>query len=141
MHGPSPFSSPHDPPHDPDRPHGHQGTPRPQGHPGHRPPPAVPADPDGASAGAAGDVVRWAVFSCLLVPAVLIGYGAPVGGAAAAAGGLAAVTVACRLLLRQSARAAARDRELAQDLQAGTHRGRHSRTGSGTHRGGRRTES
>ncbi|MFI0979557.1 hypothetical protein ACH4SP_21465 [Streptomyces sp. NPDC021093] len=137
MHGSPPFSSPYD--HE--RPHGHQGPHGPQAHHGHRLPPDIPAAPECASAGAAGDLVRWAAFSCLLVPVVLIGYGAPVGGATLAAGGLAVVTVACRMLLHQSARAAARDRELAEDLQAGTHRGRHSRTGSGTHRGGRKADS
>ncbi|MFF0743076.1 hypothetical protein ACFYVL_22030 [Streptomyces sp. NPDC004111] len=89
-------------------------------------------------AGSAGDLVRWAAFSCLLVPAVLIGYGGAVGGAAVASGGLAVVTVVCRVLLRRSERTAARD--LAEELQPGTHRGRHGRTGSGTHRGGRRTD-
>lgn len=54
----------------------------------------------------AGEVVRWAAFSCLLVPVVLMVYGTSPGGAATAAIGLAAVTVACRLLLRRSERAA-----------------------------------
>ncbi|MFF6970678.1 hypothetical protein [Streptomyces tsukubensis] len=63
------------------------------------------ADPAGDPA---GDVVRWAAFSCLLVPVVLIVYGASVGGATAAALGLAAVTAACRVLLRHSERNAAR---------------------------------
>lgn len=64
---------------------------------------AVPAD-------SAGEVIRWAVFSCLLVPVVLVVYGTSVGGAAVAALGLAAVTTGCRLLLRQSERAAAQVR-------------------------------
>jgi hypothetical protein len=62
------------------------------------------------SADPAGDVVRWAVFSTLLAPVVLVVYGTSLGGAAAAALGLAAVTAVCRLLLRQSERAAARQR-------------------------------
>ncbi|MEU3598510.1 hypothetical protein ABZ714_07220 [Streptomyces sp. NPDC006798] len=70
------------------------------------------------SAEAADDVVRWAAFSCLLVPVVLVGYGASVGGAAAAALGLAAVTAACRVLLRRSERNASRPRPGA----AGEHR-------------------
>ncbi|MEU5164284.1 hypothetical protein AB0G74_32350 [Streptomyces sp. NPDC020875] len=46
----------------------------------------------------------------MLVPVVLVGYGASVGGAAAAALGLAAVTAACRVLLRRSERNASRPR-------------------------------
>ncbi|CAM5594006.1 hypothetical protein [Streptomyces coeruleorubidus] len=83
----------------------------------------------------ATDVVRWAAFSCLLVPVVLLGYGASLAGAAGTALGLAAVTGACRVLLRQSERGAAR---LAAEDRA-PHRGRHHRTGTGSHRGGRHT--
>ncbi|WP_433547590.1 hypothetical protein ACQPZG_22825 [Streptomyces sp. CA-294286] len=114
--------------------HMHQETHAPQGHRG----PAEPPSTSGPGSGSAGDVVRWAAFSCLLVPGVLIGYGGSPGSAAVAAAGLAAVTVVCRLLLRRSERAAARD--LPEELQGGVHRGRHSRTGSGTHRGGRRAD-
>ncbi|MBT2395462.1 hypothetical protein [Streptomyces sp. ISL-100] len=53
-----------------------------------------------------GEVVRWAAFSCALVPVVLVMYGTSFGAAAAAALGLAAVTAACRVLLRRSERAA-----------------------------------
>ncbi|MCX5198338.1 hypothetical protein OOK31_31375 [Streptomyces sp. NBC_00249] len=84
----------------------------------------------------AGDVVRWAAFSCLLVPVVLVVYGTSYGGAAVATLGLAAVTAACRVLLRyseKSERAAAR--VFAEDALPGGHRGRHSRSGSGSHRG------
>jgi hypothetical protein len=91
-----------------------------------------------ATSGSVADLVRWAAFSCLLVPVVLLVYGTPPGGTALAAGGLAVVTVVCRLLLRRSERIAARD--LAEELQTGSHRGRHSRTGSGAHRGGRKTD-
>ncbi|WUK34118.1 hypothetical protein OHS57_13460 [Streptomyces sp. NBC_00370] len=45
-----------------------------------------------------------------MVPVVLVVYGTSVGGAAVAALGLAAVTTGCRLLLRQSERAAAQVR-------------------------------
>ncbi|MDG9714218.1 hypothetical protein [Streptomyces sp. DH10] len=83
----------------------------------------------------ATDVIRWAAFSCLLVPVVLLGYGASLAGAAGTALGLAAVTGACRVLLRQSERGAAR---LAAEDRA-PHRGRHHRTGTGSHRGGRHT--
>ncbi|MET9438829.1 hypothetical protein [Streptomyces sp. NPDC006551] len=54
--------------------------------------------------GAAGDVVRWAVFCCVLVPVVLVVYGTSLGGAAGAALGLVAVTAVCRVLLRRSER-------------------------------------
>ncbi|MFJ2646445.1 hypothetical protein ACIO1C_06930 [Streptomyces sp. NPDC087420] len=59
-------------------------------------PPAEPADA----------LLRWAVFSCLLVPVVLTVYGTSFGGTASAASGLAAVTAVCRLLLRRSERTA-----------------------------------
>lgn len=70
------------------------------------------ADPDrerGAAAGAgtadpAGDVVRWAVFCCALVPVVLVAFGTSLGGAAGTALGLVSVTAACRVLLRRSER-------------------------------------
>ncbi|MEU9382403.1 hypothetical protein AB0D38_16075 [Streptomyces sp. NPDC048279] len=52
----------------------------------------------------AGDVVRWAAFSCVLVPVVLLWYGSSPAGAAGTALGLAAVTAACRYLLRRSVR-------------------------------------
>ncbi|KIF03699.1 hypothetical protein PL81_22810 [Streptomyces sp. RSD-27] len=84
----------------------------------------------------AGDVVRWAAFSCLLVPVVLVVYGTSYGGAAVATLGLAAVTAACRVLLRHSekaGRAAARVRP--EEPPPHGHRGRHSRSGSGAHRG------
>ncbi|MEU3918741.1 hypothetical protein [Streptomyces sp. NPDC029004] len=97
----------------------------------------APAGPVGCvphpSSESAGDVVRWAAFSCVLVPVVLVVYGTSVGGAAAAALGLAAVTAACRVLLRQSERGAAR----ARTAEAAPPRGRRARTGPGARRGGR----
>ncbi|MEU3839014.1 hypothetical protein AB0E88_03100 [Streptomyces sp. NPDC028635] len=81
------------------------------------------------------DVVRWAAFSCVLVPVVLLWYGTSLGGATGTALGLAAVTAACRLLLRRSERCPARLLEEATP----PHRGRHQRTGSVTHRGGHRS--
>ncbi|MFE1246443.1 hypothetical protein [Streptomyces sp. NPDC058735] len=84
---------------------------------------------------AATDVVRWAVFSCLLVPVVLLCCGTSLAGAAGAALGLAAVTCACRFLLGQSERGAAR---LAAEELA-PHRGRRHRPGTSPHRGGRHT--
>lgn len=66
-------------------------------------PATPPPGPDTAS-----EVVRWAAFSCVLVPVVLVGFGTSLAGAAGTALGLAAVTGACRVLLRQSERVAAR---------------------------------
>ncbi|MEU3397676.1 hypothetical protein [Streptomyces filamentosus] len=63
--------------------------------------------PGGETRGAvdpAGDVVRWAVFCCALVPLVLVAFGTSLGGAGGAALGLASVTAACRLLLRRAER-------------------------------------
>ncbi|WP_405617704.1 hypothetical protein OG292_27140 [Streptomyces sp. NBC_01511] len=58
------------------------------------------------SAESASDVVRWAAFSCVLVPVALVVFGTSVGGAAVSALGLVAVTAVCRLLLRRSEQAA-----------------------------------
>lgn len=84
------------------------------------------------AADSANAVVRWAAFSCVLVPVVLVVYGTSAGGAAGAALCLVTVTGICRLLLRRSERVAARLRAEA----GGPHRGRHGRTGTGAHRGG-----
>ncbi|WP_179023128.1 hypothetical protein [Streptomyces sp. IMTB 2501] len=62
-----------------------------------------PSAPDTVS-----DVIRWAAFSCVLVPVVLVWYGSSLAGAAGAALGLAAVTAVCRILLRRSERCAER---------------------------------
>ncbi|NBE52139.1 hypothetical protein GUY60_12040, partial [Streptomyces sp. YC537] len=68
----------------------------------------VPSTPAPTESGrAAGDVVGWAAFSCVLVPVVLVVYGTSLGGAAGAALGLVAVTGVCRVLLRRSERGAA----------------------------------
>ena len=91
------------------------------------------AESSGGSPDPVSDVVRWAAFSCVLVPVVLLICGQSFGGAAGTAAGLVALTCACRALLRQSERSAAR---MAAE-QTVPHRGRHGRTGSGTHRGGR----
>ncbi|MFE8946390.1 hypothetical protein [Streptomyces sp. NPDC007856] len=82
--------------------------------PGRRSTSEPPPVPDTVS-----DVIRWAAFSCVLVPVVLVWYGTSLAGAAGAALGLAAVTAACRFLLRRSERCAARCAE-----QGG---GRHTR--------------
>ncbi|WP_324605292.1 hypothetical protein [Streptomyces sp. NRRL F-2664] len=81
----------------------------------------------------AGDVVRWAAFSCLLVPVVLVVYGTSLGGAAVATLGLFVVTAACLVLLRHSERAAARVR--AQERPLSAHRRRHSRAAGGGRHG------
>ncbi|MDC0773441.1 hypothetical protein [Streptomyces sp. HD] len=89
-------------------------------------------------------VVRWAAFSCVLVPVVLLWYGTSLAGATGTALGLAAVTGVCRLLLRESERGAARLRDEAARMKdevrngpTPSRRGRHHRTGTGAHRGGR----
>ncbi|TLQ45801.1 hypothetical protein FEF34_24900 [Streptomyces marianii] len=69
-----------------------------------------PGTPMSAAAGtpagdSAGEVVRWATFGCVVVPVVLVAYDTSVGGAVAVAAGLAAVTGACRALMRRSERA------------------------------------
>lgn len=65
-----------------------------------------PSEPSPAPAyDPAGEMIRWAVFSCLLVPAVLVVYGTSVGNAVLWALGLVCVTTACRILLRRSERA------------------------------------
>ncbi|MEU6800696.1 hypothetical protein [Streptomyces neyagawaensis] len=93
-------------------------------------------------------MVRWAAFSCVLVPVVLVWYGTSLAGATGAALGLAAVTGVCRVLLRRSERGAALAADLAHAAPSARtehgvaeehspQRGRHGRTGSGAHRGGR----
>ncbi|MGA4841787.1 hypothetical protein [Streptomyces sp. G45] len=77
--------------------------------------------------------MRWAAFSCVLVPVVLIGYGTSLAGAAGSALGLAAVTGVCRVLLRQSERGAARARAERRSRA----RGRRPRAATGARRGGR----
>ncbi|WSQ69254.1 hypothetical protein OG393_21230 [Streptomyces sp. NBC_01216] len=77
-------------------------------------PPDGPGGRDraGTAAGdATEDVVGWAAFCCVLVPVVLVVYGTSLGGAAGAALGLAAVTAACRFLLRRSERGLRAERE------------------------------
>ncbi|MEV7070135.1 hypothetical protein ACIQJT_07855 [Streptomyces sp. NPDC091972] len=90
---------------------------------GHRPP----------SEDSSTDVVRWAAFSCVLVPVVLVWYGTSLAGATGTALGLAAVTAVCRILLRQSERGAARLRA----EEGAPRRGRRHRSGTGVRRGGR----
>ncbi|MFC3577737.1 hypothetical protein ACFOZ0_31640 [Streptomyces yaanensis] len=91
------------------------------------------APPKRPATDTASDVVRWAAFSCVPVPVVLVWYGTSIAEAISATLGLAAVTWVCRVLLRESERGAAR---LPAEERA-PHRGRHSGTGAGAHRGGR----
>ncbi|MEU2926171.1 hypothetical protein AB0D42_05590 [Streptomyces sp. NPDC048304] len=92
---------------------------------GPRPDPEPRPAPDTVS-----DVIRWAAFSCALVPVVLLWYGTSPAGAAGAALGLAAVTAACRLLLRRSERCARRhgcDGEVSAEDSGAQRGGRHTR--------------
>ncbi|MCX4908483.1 hypothetical protein [Streptomyces sp. NBC_00878] len=98
-------------------------------------------------------MIRWAAFSCVLVPVVLVGYGTSLAGTAGTALGLAAVTGACRVLLRRSERGVARlhrsergvarlhrsERSAARlrTEEPVPHHVRHGRVGTQTHRGGR----
>jgi hypothetical protein len=96
-------------------------------------PPSRTSAARAAAQDTASDVVRWAAFSCVLVPVVLVGYGASLAGAAGTALGLAAVTGACRVLLRRSERGAARLRT----EEPAAHHVPRGRVGAGAHRGGR----
>ncbi|MER5526915.1 hypothetical protein ABT075_20325 [Streptomyces sp. NPDC002677] len=71
----------------------------------------------------AGDVVRWAAFSCVLVPVVLLWYGTSLAGTAGTALGLAAVTAVCRYLLRRSERDTPSPHRAPHGTSHGTHRG------------------
>ncbi|MFD7626173.1 hypothetical protein ACFV7Q_08995 [Streptomyces sp. NPDC059851] len=87
-----------------------------------------------------GDVVRWAAFSCLLVPVVLVVYGTSFGGAAVATLGLVAVTAVCRVMLRASEKGGrGAVAVLAEDRRRSSRdrRRRHSRGGGGSRSGGR----
>lgn len=97
----------HSPAHSPVHPPAHSPAPAPGV--GRRRPPEPPGGTSASGTGSvstdpAGDVVRWAVFCCVLVPVVLVGYGTSLGGAAGTALGLAAVTAVCRVLLRRAER-------------------------------------
>jgi len=84
------------------------------------------------------DVVRWAAFSCVLVPVVLVWYGTSLAGATGTALGLAAVTAVCRVLLRRSERGAA-PAPAEEHASRAPRQGHHHRAGTGSHRGGRHT--
>ncbi|MFE7761981.1 hypothetical protein [Streptomyces sp. NPDC057438] len=142
-HRTAPQSAPETDEIPPPRPHSPERAPRPT--------PSATPSPAPHPADTATDVVRWAAFSCVLVPVVLVWYGTSLAGATGAALGLAAVTGVCRVLLRQSERGAARAahddsahppaaptapaRPVAEDRTP--QRGRHGRPAPGAHRGGR----
>ncbi|MEV6791553.1 hypothetical protein AB0M87_06035 [Streptomyces sp. NPDC051320] len=119
------------PPTDPAPASGARGVSRRRAAPQSRPSAVPPPHP---SSGSANQVVRWAAFCCVLVPGVRLVHGTGLGDTALTALGLVAVTLVCRLLLRQSERAAAR----AAAGPAAHRRETQQRTGTGAHRGGRR---
>ncbi|MEV8330640.1 hypothetical protein [Streptomyces niveus] len=91
--------------------------------PHHHASPSGPESASTASAESASDVVRWAAFSCVLVPVVLVVFGTSVGGAAVPALGLLAVTAVCRLLLRRSEQSLRAQRTAGNTRPQGAHRG------------------
>ncbi|WP_079124070.1 hypothetical protein [Streptomyces sp. NBRC 110611] len=95
----------------------------------------MPQRPD-RSPDPVSDVVRWAAFSCALVPVVLIVSGTSWAGAAGTAVGLAAVTCACRVLLRRSEQTGARYRARGRRRR----RDRRGHSGLRARGGGRRSE-
>ncbi|MFI6081441.1 hypothetical protein ACIBBB_10770 [Streptomyces sp. NPDC051217] len=95
--------------------------------PHHHASPSGPQTAPAAPAESASDVVRWAAFSCVLVPVVLVVFGTSVGGAAVPALGLLAVTAVCRLLLRRSERSLRAQRTAGNTRPQGAHRGAHTR--------------
>ncbi|OIJ88102.1 hypothetical protein [Streptomyces colonosanans] len=84
----------------------------------------------------ASDVVRWAAFSCVLVPVVLVYYGTSPAGAISTMLGLTTVTGVCRALLRESERGAA---QVTAEERV-PHRGRHGGNGTRAYGGGRHSK-
>ncbi|MEV6024233.1 hypothetical protein [Streptomyces sp. NPDC052036] len=82
-------------------------------------------------------VVRWAWFTCVLVPVVLVWSGTSVAGAISATLGLTAVTWACRALLRQSELGAARPADEECAPCGFRHSARYGTAGTGARGGGR----
>lgn len=100
--------------------------------------PPLDAESTARASAAAAALVRWGTFSCALTPVTLLACGTPVTTALGAAAGLAAVTAACGALLHRSQHAYAQHESGPSTTGGpGPHRGRHSRTGTGLHRGGR----
>jgi hypothetical protein len=90
-----------------------------------------------ASAAASG-LIRWGAVSCVLVPLTLLLCGVPLLTVFGAATGLVAVNGACAVLLHLSGQGYAQQSPSGFTLvKPGPHRGRHGRTGTGLHRGGR----
>ncbi|WP_339135487.1 hypothetical protein WJM95_11505 [Streptomyces sp. f51] len=82
--------------------------------------------------------MRWAAFSCVLVPSVLLWYGDSLAGAAGTALGLGALSGVCAILLRRCERGSAHPAGGRRDTarrpaprHAPRQRGRHGRTGPG----------
>ncbi|MFJ5263676.1 hypothetical protein ACIQAC_24775 [Streptomyces sp. NPDC088387] len=117
---------------------------RPAPPPSHFLSPPSSAHPSSAPADTATDVVRWAAFSCVLVPVVLLWYGTSLAGTTGTALGLAAVTAVCRVLLRRSERCAAAAAVAhdhpPHDHPPRSHRHRHAGSGPGGRRGRRHPE-
>ncbi|OEV30380.1 hypothetical protein AN219_11245 [Streptomyces nanshensis] len=100
--------------------------------------PAPDAESAARTSVAAGALVRWGAFSCALTPVTLVTCGVSFLAALGAAAGLAVVTAVCGVLLHLSQHAYAQHGlRRFTDGRPGPHRGRHSRTGTGLHRGGR----
>lgn len=78
------------------------------GHPSEGPRAAGP-HPCGGRPDTVSDTARWAAFSGVLAPVLLLWYGSSLAGTAGTALGLAAVTGVCRVLLRRSERGARED--------------------------------
>ncbi|WP_244900530.1 hypothetical protein [Streptomyces nanshensis] len=108
---------------------------------------AATRDPDSdaetaahVSAAATG-VLRWGAFSCALVPLALLTCGVPWITALGAGVGFGVVTAVSGVLLRRSEIAYAPRQGYGTGRAGaggpGPHRGRHSRTGTGLHRGER----
>ncbi|SCK19775.1 hypothetical protein [Streptomyces sp. WMMB 322] len=96
------------------------------------------AEPAARTSASASGLVRWGAFTCVLVPLTLLVCGVRFFTVLGTAAGLTVVTAACGVLLRLSEYAhAQRGPERFGAGGPGSHRGRHSRTGTGLHRGGR----
>lgn len=100
--------------------------------------PAPDAESTARATAAAAALIRWGAFAGALVPVTLVVCGAAVTTALGAAAGLTLLTAASGALLHRSQQLYAQQGSgLSDDGGPGPHRGRHGRTGTGLHRGGR----